>query len=154
MDKRKILEHVKANPTNPPTPDLLMVVHHAGKELRCLFVDQKDTTIIDGIVIENETELTSLIQARRPEQIVSILPGSSTICRTSLLPDTDEEQLQNALRLQAEAKLLGGTPEHRRALATLPCTAGESSRIGLIIAWPEETDAQVPQSLQGASFIP
>ena len=92
------------------TPDLLLVVHHAGNHFRCLFVDQKNATMIDGVVIENEADLAALIQSRTPEQIVSILPGSTTICRTSLLPDTDEVQLQSALRLQAEAKLLGGLP--------------------------------------------
>jgi hypothetical protein len=131
-----------------------LVVHHASNLFRCLFVDQKNATMIDGVVIENEADLAALIQSRAPEKIVSILPGSTTICRTSLLPDTDEVQLRSALRLQAEAKLLGGTPEHRRALATLACTAGESSSIGLIIAWPEETNTYIPEVLHDAFFIP
>lgn len=131
-----------------------MIVHHVRNSFRCLFVDQKTATLLDTTEVENESNLEDLIKERKPEKIISILPGSATICRTSLLPDTDDLQLHEALRLQAEARLLGGTPHHRRAVAAMESAAGESNRVGLIIAWPEETSIQIPEILHDASFIP
>ena len=136
-----------------PTPDLLLVVHQTRSVFRCLFVDKKNDAIVDAIEISDEIALEALIAERSPEQIVTLLSGSSTICRTSLLPDTNEEQLHEALRLQAEAKLLGGTPPHRRAVAAMGVSEGESNRVGLIIAWPEETETQIPEILQDNAFI-
>lgn len=128
-------------------------MHRASSIFRCLFVDKENCSIVDAIQVKDETALEELIAERSPEQIVSTLAGSSTICRTSLLPDTDEVQLHEALRLQAEAKLLGGTPPHRRAVAAMDISAGESNRVGLIIAWPEETETQIPVVLQDNAFI-
>ena len=59
-----------------------------------------------------------------------------------------------ALRLQAEAKFLGGTPAHRRAIGALDNATGETNRVGLIIAWPERATVKFPESLQDANFIP
>ncbi len=132
----------------------MMIVHLAGPLFRCLFVDKKNASIVATVEAENEEALESLIADRMPEQIISVLPGSTTICRTSLLPDTDDVQLHEALRLQAEARLLGGTPPHRRAVAAMEAASGESNRVGLIIAWPEETVIDVPEILHDASFIP
>lgn len=137
-----------------PTPDLMLVVHQTGSEFRCLFVDKKSDSIVDCFEVGGEDALEALIAEHAPEHIVTLLSGSSTICRTSLLPDTDEVQLHEALRLQAEARLLGGTPQHRRAVAAMEVSAGESNRVGLIIAWPEETATQIPEVLQGSAFIP
>ncbi|MDP6541405.1 MAG: hypothetical protein QGF07_01340, partial [Phycisphaerales bacterium] len=148
-------------PTNLTiTTDSIVIVHDTGSinpsnnRFRCLFIDQKESSLIDAVEVADETALATLLKARMPKSIISILPGSATICRTSLLPDIDDDQLQEALRLQAESRLLGGTPPHRRALAALESADGESNRIGLIIAWPEETKVDIPEVLQDASFIP
>ena len=144
----------KESPNAATTPDLMMIVHHAGSIFRCLFVNEKTQAIVDAIEINNEDKLGSLIAERTPGTLLSILSGSATICRTSLLPDTDDVQLQEALRLQAEARLLGGTPPHRRAVAAMQSTLGESNRVGLIIAWPEETSHSIPNVLRDGAFIP
>ena len=129
-------------------------IHGSSPRFRCLFVDQKQQSLIEAVEVLDEAALVSLLGTRSPERIVAILPGSATICRSSILPNIEDDQLEEALRLQAEARLLGGTPPHRRAVAALECAQGESNRIGLIIAWPEETQADIPDVLLDASFIP
>jgi len=85
--------------------------------------------------------LEELIQKHSVTRVVGILPASSVVCRTCTLPDADPEQLDQALRLQAEAHLLGNTPAHRLAMSVLPSAPGETSRAGLVFAWPESAPA-------------
>ncbi|MHC5113447.1 MAG: hypothetical protein ACYTGP_03345 [Planctomycetota bacterium] len=85
--------------------------------------------------------LEELIQTHAVTRVVGVLPASSVVCRTCTLPDADPEQLDQALRLQAEAHLLGNTPEHRLAMSVLPAAAGETSRSGLVFAWPDSASA-------------
>ena len=69
--------------------------------------------------------------------VVVVLPASAVVCRTCTLPEADPEHLAQALALQAEAHQLTAVPPHRRATAVLPAAAGEMSRSGVIVDWPQ-----------------
>ncbi|MDP6602440.1 MAG: hypothetical protein QGH76_09120 [Phycisphaerales bacterium] len=140
-----------------PTDDTLIgIAHRSASRWRCLFVRRGDggLQLEDAIELDSDAALNATLGERSPGHLFAILPGSATVCRTTLLPDVQGEQLEEALRLQAEARLLGGTPRWRRAMAPLDAAPGETSRTGLIVAWPEGTMDEWPSSLQGASVIP
>ncbi len=145
-----------STPAIPADDTLIGIAHRSGSRWRCLFVRRGD----GGLRLESAVELDSgdaldaTLGERSPGHLFAILPGSATVCRTTLLPDVQGEQLEEALRLQAEARLLGGTPRWRRAMAPLDAAPEETSRTGLIVAWPEGTMDDWPSSLQGASIIP
>ena len=136
---------------------LHVVTHRVGESWRCLFVavqiDQQPT-LVDVIEVSSDLELDALLKEKNPDRIFSILPGSATVCLTTTLPDVEDEQIHEALRLQVEARLLGSTPVHRRALAPLDTSPGETNRVGLIVTWPESSTFRIPSCLQDANFIP
>ena len=137
--------------------DLIVITQRVEKEWRCLFATIQENnrpTVIETVVVEGNGALEELLQSKKPTTVYSILPGSSTVCRTTTLPDVDNDQILEALRLQAESKFLGGTPEHRRAIAALDNSVGETNRIGLIVAWPESSNLEIPPCLYDAFFIP
>ena len=136
---------------------LHVVTQRVGNGWRCLFVsviDEQPPSLVSTIEVDSDHELESLLGEKIPDKIFTILPGSVTVCRTTTLPDVDSQQIHEALRLQAEARLLGSTPDHRRALAPLDPAAGETNRVGLIVTWPESSVFTLPACLQHARFIP
>ncbi len=151
---------MNANVTQPnssPSDSHIVVVHRVGPNWNCLFAslnDQGTPLVEDTIAIEGDQALENLLRTKSPAQIFVILPGSDTVCRTTTLPDVENDQVIEALRLQAEAKLLGGTPSHRRAMAPLDSAVGETNRVGLIVAWPESSDLSFPSCLKDAHVIP
>jgi hypothetical protein len=78
-------------------------------------------------------------------RVIEVLPGSHVVCRTCTLPNAEDDQLEEALLLQAEALVPEETPEHRRAAAVLPTAPGETSRAGIIVTWPETNGHPTPQ---------
>ncbi len=136
---------------------LIAVVQRVGGTWRCLLASNSEGAhpeIVETIHIQSEDGLESLLKSAQPKDLYVILPGSATVCRTTSLPDVDHDQMLQALRLQAESKFLGGTPEHRRAVSTLDTALGETNRVGLIVAWPESSNLDLPKCLQSAYFIP
>jgi Tfp pilus assembly protein PilN len=140
--------------------ETIAIVQRVGTTWRCLFASIGDEslgnrpTIFDTIEVESDAELETLLNEKSPTKQFAILPGAYTVCRTSILPDVDDEQIEEVLRLQAEAKLLGNTPPHRRAMAPLEASIGETNRVGLIVAWTDATSVQFPGCLEDAFFIP
>ncbi|MDP7005364.1 MAG: hypothetical protein QF718_04045 [Phycisphaerales bacterium] len=136
---------------------LWLITHRVGSSWRCLFAEiltNELPSIVNTIEVDTDEALEILIQDKNPTKTFSVLPGSVTVCRTTVLPDVDNEQIQEILRLQAEAKLLGGMPSHRRAMAPLESSAGETNRVGLIVAWPENSSYKIPPCLANAHFVP
>ena len=152
--------------TRTPQPNLsqedniILLTQRVGSSYsswRCLFATVQENSIPsirETVIVEGSKALEELLESKQPSGIYVILPGSSTVCRTTTLPDVDDEQILEALRLQAESKFLGGTPEHRRAIAALDTSVGETNRVGLIVAWPETSSIEVPPCLQEANFVP
>ena len=137
--------------------NLVAVTQRVGPTWRCLLATTSDTTspvILETVELHGDVALNEYLQSKQPDTVYSILPGSVTVCRTTTLPDIEKDQMIEALRLQAEAKFLGGTPAHRRAIGALDNAVGETNRVGLIVAWPERATIPFPKSLQDAFFIP
>ena len=101
-----------------------------------------------------EQDLTNWIDDAGIQMVRVLIPGSSIVCRTCSLPNAEPEQLEEALQLQAEAKLLGTAPMHRTASAMLPAPAHTTTRTGLILAWPESSRFHGPDLDPDPLFIP
>ena len=96
--------------------NLIAITQRVGETWKCLFAslaDDSRPTIIETKEVRGNAALEELLQSMQPSEIYAILSGSSTVCRTTTLPDIDSDQMMEALRLQAESKFLGGTPSHR-----------------------------------------
>ncbi|MGA1393597.1 MAG: hypothetical protein ACO38W_10620, partial [Phycisphaerales bacterium] len=75
---------------------------------------------------------------------LAVIPSAATICRMFRFPGVAPDQLRQALRLQAETHLLGGVPRHRTAVAPLPPSLLGPDPVGLLLAWPEQSNAVLP----------
>ncbi len=85
--------------------------------------------------------------------VIGVLPAAAVICRTCTLPEADPQQLDQALSLQAEANF-PTAGAHRLAHAVLPAAAGETSRSGIIVAWPETAAFELSRISQPITFTP
>ena len=135
----------------------LLFVQQIDSLWRCLIVEVTSgqaPKIAETIEVDSEESLQDLIKLHEPNKTYSILSGAETVCRTTSLPDVEQEQMYEALRLQAEARLLGGTPSYRRVMAPLDSSIGETNRVGLIISWPERNEIDIPEYLKESNFIP
>ena len=145
------------NPSNNVTSEsTILLTHRVGDGWRCMLVKQNGgiPSIIETAEVNQDESLESLIESHDPNQIFTVLSGAQSVCRTTTLPDVDQDQIVEALRLQAEARFLGTTPNHRRVMAPLDSAIGETNRVGLIIAWPEKQSVAVPTCLEDAHFVP
>jgi hypothetical protein len=86
-----------------------------------------------------EQDIRSWIETRDLATVRIVLPACHVICRTCSLPESDEAQLEAALQLQIETRILGAAPPHRFSGAMLPAASHSTTRTGLILAWPESS---------------
>ncbi len=129
-------------------PSTIAVLHrHGGQWFGLIasiaegFVRVLDTRAFTG---GSDPAMNRWLDDRQVGRVLCVLPASSIICRTVTLPAASAEQMDEALRLQAEAHLLGIAPPHRQAMAVLPAAAGETTRSGLVIAWPQSRSIEIP----------
>lgn len=125
----------------PADTKVIAAVHSTGRVCRAVvarrtnghleLLDSREFTPAD------QAHLSTWLDQNQVGRVISVLPSSRVICRTATLPDAPAEQLSAALQLQAETYLLGTAPPHRQSMAVLHAAPGESTRTGLIIAWPE-----------------
>ncbi len=139
------------------------VMHCAGSVVRCLVgIPGPSATITawEEFTAEDTERISTWLDASGAQAVLDVLPAAVVVCRTCTLPDVAAEQLEQALALQAEAHLLTDVPDHRRARAALPMAAGETSRSGILVAWPETpNDDRLPGSRIAAdrpnvTFVP
>lgn len=91
----------------------------------------------------DDEDLARWVEESRPGRRLVMLPSAATICRVFRFPGLPGDQVDQALRLQAESHLLGGIPAHRTAVVRVPLpTAGEAA--GLLLAWPEQSTTRMP----------
>jgi hypothetical protein len=134
------------------------VIHRAGKVWRGMIASTKGPK--PAIVATREFTVGQLgqfdqwLDEHQAESVLCVLPASSVICRNCALPDAPAEQLEQALRLQAEAHLLGIAAPHRLAMGIQPSAPGETSRTGIILAWPESSTVEPPATKRPITFIP
>ena len=130
----------------PIDSGVFAAIHQAGRVWRCVAgrLNQGRLTLIDHREFPaaggQESRIRTWADQHQVTRAVIVLPSSSVICRTCYLPNASPQELEPALRLQAEAHLLGQTPEHRQAMAVLPAAAGETTRCGIVLAWPESAE--------------
>ena len=113
-----------------------------------------DLIDVDTFQDSEGSRMERWLSEHRVAHVIGVLPASAAICRTAALPDASPEQLQMALRLQAEAQLLGATPDHREGMAVLPDAPRENGRTGLILAWPEASSPPLPPVQREMTFAP
>ncbi|NNF44522.1 MAG: hypothetical protein HKN62_16045 [Phycisphaerales bacterium] len=141
---------------------ILAVVHRTGGKLRVVIANGATGTATGTPELLTAVEfpdadgeaLNAELQRHGVSRVIGVIPASSVICRTCTLPSAQPEQLEQALRLQAEAHLLGHAPEHRTAMAVLPEAPGETSRSGIILSWPESAPAPPTGLAAERTFTP
>jgi len=147
-------------------PSVVAVLHQAGGRWRGLIARVNGRTEADGghsrprILATRETEpvgdygLEDWLAEHAVGRVICVLPAASVICRTCTLPDASPEQLQMAIGLQAEAHLPDIAPPHRLGLAVLDAAPGETTRCGLMLAWPESAAVPEPPTDRQMTFAP
>lgn len=117
-------------------------IHRSGGVLRIVIaaVRGRGPSIVEAVdVPEGDLARAAGILGRhRVSRVIEVVPAARAICRTFTLPNADQEQLAAALALQLETLPLGDVPPHRIASAILPAAPGETSRVGVVVAWPGE----------------
>lgn len=87
-------------------------------------------------------------------QVLAVLPASMVVCRTCVLPNANEQQLEMALSLQTEAQVSTLAPPHRLGAAVLHASDEETTRSGLMVAWPESAAFEIPAFTRPVNMTP
>ena len=87
-------------------------------------------------------ELGTRLAAAGCDHLLVVLPASATLVRTVHVPPASPLQVESAIRIEAEAKLLGSAPAHRTATGILGVESKHPT--GLTVAWPDGLDANLP----------
>lgn len=149
---------MKKPPTPTSDPQILAVLHRTGRTWRAVVgsnrTGQPELIAARDFPQDRAGRIDEWLNEQNAGTVVCVLPAGSVICRTFPLPDAPADQLEQALRLQAEAHLLGIAPPHRLAMAVLPAAAGETTRTGLVLAWPESAVVPVPPTTRRLEFAP
>jgi hypothetical protein len=152
------MNHVKKTPTITSDPQILGVLHRTGRTWQALAAARKngqpEILAAREFTPDRLARLDEWLDEQNVGAVLCVLPAGAVICRTFSLPDAPSEQLEQALRLQAEAHLLGIAPPHRLGMAVLPNAAGETTRTGLVLAWPEAAVFPVPPTRRSMEFVP
>ncbi len=139
-------------------PQVFAVLHAASEARHCLVVSTASgfpsVLASRSFTAYESSRIDPWLDEHRVSRVIAVLPASSVICRTLTLPDADEEQLHQALHLQAEALLLGIAPPHRLGMAVLPATSGETARVGMVLAWPESSLVEPPPTARPVTYAP
>lgn len=117
-------------------PDLLAVCRRRdgdGEDVRVLLI-RGDRSIADRFTCPG-SELANRLTAASCGRILAILPGAATLVRTIHVPAASPLQVESAVRLEAEARLLGSAPRHRTAIGVLGADGPHPT--GIVVAWPE-----------------
>lgn len=148
-------------------PAVIAVLHRTQRVWRCLVArlagasngsgeQSPPLSIIDQreFTLDQANRIDGWLDSHKVARAIVVLPSSSVICRTCPLPQAEPEQMDAALRLQAESHLLGQSPAHRTAMAVLHPAAGETTRCGLVLAWPANAAAEIPPLNRPVTFAP
>lgn len=139
-------------------PAVIAVLHRRGTTWHGLIASAKgskpSTVAAKDFPSDQASRIDAWLDEHKAGQVVCVLPAALVICRNSTLPDAPAEQLEQALQLQAEASLMGVAPAHRVAMAVLPQSQGETSRCGLILAWPEAAAFEPPPVSRPIEYVP
>lgn len=139
-----------------PGTATLGVLHRAGGIVRGLIVSEGTRPRVVAwreFGPDQADRIDGWLDQYNVERVLGVLPASAVICRTCTLPNAEPEALAAALRLQAEARMPGTTAPHRLTMAVLPSARGETSRSGLLIAWPLAATAELPRLARDIEYV-
>ncbi|MEE2896308.1 MAG: PilN domain-containing protein [Planctomycetota bacterium] len=119
-------------------PQLLAVCRLEGDEVHVLLVREGSGTghaTVDRFRCR-ESELEDRLLEASCSRVLAILPASSTLVRTVHVPASSSAlQVESAIRLEAESRLLGATPRHRSGIRLVGIETATPT--GLVVAWPD-----------------
>lgn len=104
--------------------------------------ESRPTSELDRWLLQNEVT-----------QVFTLLSAGRTITRVLELNVSEEEDVEQALRLQAESHLLGGAPAYRVGMASLP-PRSEQQRQGILFSWPDKGEVTLPDTEATVWFVP
>ncbi len=123
--------------------DLIAVCRLQGGDARVLMIEGNpgDRHLQDRFTCPLH-ELDPRLSAAGCSRVLAVLPSSATLVRTIHVPAGGELQVEAAIRLEAETRMLGSAPDHRTGLACLGIAGPHPT--GLVAAWPEGLDPGLP----------
>ncbi len=122
---------------------MLAVCRQEGDDWRIISVKTSgDTNDVQATFLGNANDARTFIEQSHAGRILTILPSSAYLIRTIRLPQGTPAQLQSALRLEAETRLLGATPDHRLSMTVLD--ENTDSPVGIVCTWPETVNVSPP----------
>jgi len=135
---------------------IIAALHHTGGVWRAVVGQRSngDVTLIDSreFARPESHHIDTWLDQHQAGRVVVALPAGSVICRTVELPNAEVEQLAPALALQMETFLGETAPPHRRGMAVLDRAEGESTRSGLLTAWPPRAAGPEPPTERPVDF--
>ncbi len=140
-----------------PTDGTILALQPHGTRLRAVTVDRQNGVVRSATIHELKPDTSSILGLVAESDAVGVLimlPGSSMVVRTSLLPGGTDQELLPALGIQSEALLGSEHPEHRIGRGLLPSAPGESNRIGVLTSWPFQMQAEEFSDLTEQTEIP
>ncbi|MFK7961344.1 MAG: hypothetical protein AB8G96_12565 [Phycisphaerales bacterium] len=134
--------------TSPIRSGILGIVHRAGGDWRLVAADLSGSRpkILASEALPSSAgheRVDAWLESQKVTSVLQVVPASASVSRTFILPNAEDDALDQALRLQAETWLLAGTPDHRYGGGVLPAAPGESNRTGVVFAWPDGASASV-----------
>lgn len=112
-----------------------------------------NSTNADGGEKNSTSELDVWLEKNQVSQVYTLLSAGRTITRILELNVSEDEDVEQALRLQAESHLLGGAPAYRVGMASLP-QHSEQKRQGILFSWPDEVEEELPETNEKIWFVP
>ena len=122
--------------------NLTAVCRRRGDRFRVAILRGNGSKAIEEIFWCAPETLESRLESAKCGIILAVLPSSASLVRTIHTPPGNPTQVEAAIRLEAEARMLGATPSHRSGIAVL---GRESTHpTGLVVAWPEAIEVDFP----------
>ena len=79
--------------------------------------------------------LRAALARARVERLLCVAPGGGVVARLVELPDGDDDAIEQALELMAEAQLPAQAPWHRRGWGPIGAPATSGHRAALLVGW-------------------
>ncbi len=125
--------------------NLIAVCRRRGDGVLVLLVREQSpgspVKIVDRFACTPD-ELESRVLEARCGRILAILPSTATLVRTIHVPPAGALQVESAIRIEAESRLLGSAPPHRSGLGLIGIEG--TTPTGLVVSWPDALDPGLP----------
>jgi hypothetical protein len=122
--------------------NLTAVCRRRGDGFRVAILRGNGSKTIEETFWCSPGDLRTRLETAQCGRILAILPSSASLVRTIHTPPGNPAQVEAAIRLEAEARMLGATPAHRSGISVLG--RDSSHPTGLVVAWPEAIDVDFP----------